>query len=532
VTGVALNPFFEWSAASQASSYLLEVATDSEFSDIVYSVTVEGTSHKAESMLDSMTTYYWRIRAGNVCGQSDFSSSSFTTRDVPPTLLVDDDDNAPDVRPYYADALGALGVTYDIWDTNNSDNEPDAATLSIYHNVIWFSGAEWGGHAGPGSAGEAALSSWLDAGGCLLISSQDYFWDRGMTNFMRNYLGVYEIYGDVEHVSVTGQGSVYEGLGPYTLSYPFPNFSDELWATADAELAFWGIGWPAATDKATETYFTTFLGYPLEAIPHLTDRQEVLTAFFNTCGGELRPIIIHVGDLEGNRWDANRGRWDAGVNITVHDENEDPVAGVLASGFWSDGATGSGECTTGTDGQCQIVKGGTLKNNVSAVTFSIEGLLLGSGYTYDAASNHDPDGDSDGTTIIVLKDPSPPPPPPGDTLMHVGDLDGGSESDSKANKWNATVTVTVHNEADAPINGITVSGTWSGGTSGGGSCTIESAGQCIITKNNLRSNVSSVTFSVENLTDNNGTYNYDSNNNHDPDGDSTGTSIEIPQPQP
>jgi hypothetical protein len=531
VTGVAPNPFFEWSTASQASSYLLEVATDSEFSNIVYSVTVESTSHRAESMLDSMTTYYWRIRAGNVCGVSDFSSSSFTTRDVPPTLLVDDDDNAPDVRSYYEDTLDALGIAYDIWDTNNSDNEPDAATLSLYHNVIWFSGAEWGAHAGPGSAGEAALSSWLNAGSCLLISSQDYFWDRGITSFMRNYLGVYEIYEAVDHVSVTGQGSVYEGLGPYTLSYPFTNFSDEIWATADAELAFYGDVWPAAINKATETYFTTFLGYPLEAIPDLTDRQDVLTAFFNTCGGELKPILIHVGDLEGDRWDANRGRWDAGVTITVHDENENMVAGVLASGVWSNGATGSGECTTDNDGQCQIIRGGTLKNNVSAVTFSIDGLL-GSGYTYDAADNHDLDGDSDGTEITVFKDPSPPTLPPGDTPMHVGDLDGSREPDSKANKWNATVTVTVHNEADDPINGITVSGTWSGGTSGGGSCTTDNAGQCSITKNNLRSNVSSVMFSVDNLTDSSGTFNYNSNNNHDPDGDSTGTSIEIPQPQP
>jgi hypothetical protein len=349
---------------------------------------------------------------------------------------------------------------------------------------------------------------------------------------MRNYLGVYEIYEAVEHVSVTGQGSVYEGLGPYTLSYPFTNFSDEIWATADAELAFYGDVWPAAINKATETYFTTFLGYPLEAIPDLTDRQDVLTAFFNTCGDELKPIIIHVGDLEGNRWDANRGRWDADVTITVHDENEDPVDGVLASGVWSNGAPGSGECTTDNDGQCQIVRGGTLKNNVSAVTFSIDGLL-GAGFTYNADSNHDPDGDSDGTEITILKDSSPPPPQPGDTPMHVGDLDGSSESTSKANKWNATVTVTVHNdEADDPINGITVSGTWSGGTSGGGSCTSESEGQCSITKNNIRSNASSVTFSVDSLTDNNGIYRYDSTTNHDPDGDSTGTSIEISQQQP
>ena len=33
----------------------------------------------------------------------------------------------------------------------------------------------------PGSAGEAALSSWLDSGRCLLISAQDYYYNRGLT---------------------------------------------------------------------------------------------------------------------------------------------------------------------------------------------------------------------------------------------------------------------------------------------------------------------------------------------------------------
>jgi hypothetical protein len=527
-TGIDLKPFFEWSSASQASSYLLEVATDIDFPDPnIYSVTVEGTSHTAEFALDSITTYYWRIKAANVCGESDFSSPfSFTTRDIPPTLLVDDDDNAPDVRSYYEETLDALGVAYDIWDTGNSDNEPDAATLSSYDNVIWFSGVEYGGYAGPGSAGEAALSSWLDEGGCLFISSQDYAYDKGMTSFMQNYLGVTSGSNDVGQVSVTGQGSVYGGLRPYTLSYPFANYSDITSPAGDAELAFSGNMGNAATDKATGTYFTTFLSYPFEAIPDLTDRQYVLTAFFNKCGSDLEPILIHVSDLDGGRREASRGRWDAIVTVTVHDVNEEPVAGVLASGVWSNGATGYGECRTDDNGQCEIVKS-NLKNNVSAVTFSIDGLL-GSGYTYDTDSNHDGDGDSDGRTIIVQKDPSPP--PPGDTAMHVGDLDGSGAPASNANKWIATVTVEVHNEEESPIYGITVNGAWSGGTSGGGSCITNSAGQCDIAKNNLRSKVKSVTFSVDSLTDNNGTYYYNSGTNHDPDPNETGISIVIQQP--
>jgi subtilisin family serine protease len=524
--GVDLKPFFAWSSAYQASSYLLEVATDIDFSNIVYWARVEDPSHTAELMLDSYTEYYWQITSANVCSGNASSSSSFTTRDVPPTLLVDDDDNAPNVLLYYTHTLDALEVAYDIWDTGNSDNEPDAATLSIYDNVIWFTGAEFGGYAGPGSSAEAALSSWLDKGGCLFISSQDYGWDKGMTSFMQNYLGVTDGIDDVGQVSVTGEGSVYGGLGPYQLEYPFtdeypfPDYSDALWAAADAELAFSGNIYGAATDKVTATYFTTFLGYPFEAIPDPADRQAVLTAFFNTCGGELTPI--HVGDLDGKKIDAARGRWDAVVTITVHDERHDQNGGITISGTWSNGATGSDECTTNIDGQCEIVKS-NLKSNVSAVTFSIDGLL-GSGCTYDSGSNHDLDGDSDGTTIIVLKDPPPPEPTPGDTPMHVGDLEGSSAPASNRNKWIATITVTVHNDESIPISEITVSGTWSGGTSGEGSCTTDSAGKCSIAKNNLRSNVNSVTFTVDSLTDNSSNYYYESGAND------TGSSIAIPKP--
>lgn len=57
-----------------------------------------------------------------------------------PILLVDDDDNTPDVRSYYTTALNALGVSYDIWDTDNSDSEPNATYLANYDIVVWFTG--------------------------------------------------------------------------------------------------------------------------------------------------------------------------------------------------------------------------------------------------------------------------------------------------------------------------------------------------------------------------------------------------------
>jgi hypothetical protein len=235
--------------------------------------------------LDANTSYFWHVQAANACGAGSYSAVfSFTTRVLPSLLLVDDDDNGPDVRSYYTDVLDALEQVYDIWDTNNSDNEPDALTLSQYATVIWFSGLEFGGSAGPGPAGESALASFLDDGNCLFISSQDYYYDHGLTGFMSGYLGVAVANSDVSQLTVTGAGSVFDGKGPYTLSYPFANYSDQVLPRAGAEAAFIGNQGTAALNKETETYRTTFWGFPFEAVPS-ADRVDLMDTVLQWCSG-------------------------------------------------------------------------------------------------------------------------------------------------------------------------------------------------------------------------------------------------------
>jgi hypothetical protein len=85
-----------------------------------------------------------------------------------------------------------------------------------------------------------------------------------------------------------------------------------------------------------------------------------------------------------------------------------PVSGALVEGDWSNGATGGPSCTTDGSGQCFVSRGG-LKGNVASVTFSVSNVTSGVG-AYAAADNHDPDGDSDGTSITVNKPGSNTPP--------------------------------------------------------------------------------------------------------------------------
>lgn len=81
---VALQPNFTWSAASQAASYEIQVATDNAFSNIVASASgLAGTTY-SPAPLASNSIFYWRVRATNPCGTGSYSSTfSFQTLPLP-----------------------------------------------------------------------------------------------------------------------------------------------------------------------------------------------------------------------------------------------------------------------------------------------------------------------------------------------------------------------------------------------------------------------------------------------------------------
>ncbi len=108
---------------------------------------------------------------------------------------------------------------------------------------------------------------------------------------------------------------------------------------------------------------------------------------------------LHVGDLDGSA--SGSQNWKASVLIAVHDSGHNPVANVTVRGNWSNGASGSGQCVTNGSGVCSITSG-NLRRTVKKAAFTISSLTR-SGFSYTAAANHDPDGDSNGTTITIFK---------------------------------------------------------------------------------------------------------------------------------
>ncbi|GEM_PF-2200272 len=80
-TCYSLTPVLRWNAASGATSYRVQVATDLSFGAVVFdSSGITGTSVTTRRLL-GLTLYYWRVYATNTYGSSDWSSvRHFTTR--------------------------------------------------------------------------------------------------------------------------------------------------------------------------------------------------------------------------------------------------------------------------------------------------------------------------------------------------------------------------------------------------------------------------------------------------------------------
>jgi hypothetical protein len=149
------------------------------------------------------------------------------------------------------------------------------------------------------------------------------------------------------------------------------------------------------TGRTSSTDFPTLNAFQ----PELAGGSD---GFITSIDLEQVGVTLHIGDLDGRAKDAANDRWLAGVRVLVHDDAEDPVGGTMVN-FEVTTDTGAGpfpgDCTTDEDGTC-IVTTPRIPSGVGSLTFEVTDATHGS-LDYDPLDNHDPDGDSDGTTIVI-----------------------------------------------------------------------------------------------------------------------------------
>ncbi len=87
-TGVAQNPTLSWTASAGATTYRLQVSTDSNFATtFLNDSTITGTS-RALTGLAANTVYYWRVNAKNAGGTSAYSTRFRFTTTGPNAILA------------------------------------------------------------------------------------------------------------------------------------------------------------------------------------------------------------------------------------------------------------------------------------------------------------------------------------------------------------------------------------------------------------------------------------------------------------
>lgn len=208
-----------------------------------------------------------------------------------------------------------------------------------------------------------------------------------------------------------------------------------------------------------------------------------------------------LGDCSANQPPAA----DAGPNQSVPDTDDNP----------GESASLDGSGSSDPDGTLSNYAWTWVGGSASGMNPTVD---LPDGTTIITLTVTDNGGAMDSDTVTVTV--TAPPPQPA-LAVHVGDLDAAKTGGKK--NWSAQFTVVVHDVAEQPVSGMTVSGTWSDGASGSGSCLTDGGGQCSLSKSTRNGGM---TFSVTDVSGTNTTY--ESVANHDPDlVDSAGTSITI-----
>ncbi len=174
--GVSRTPTLTWNAVAQAADYSVEVATDANFTQVVWFATTPTPTATVAIELNTNTTYYWHVRAGNGCGASQFSAPfHFTTlvqRDYFTELFAGGGDNfdldnitlffLPDGSGNYYYRCGAAAAALP-----TDPNGGTALTLSDDGSVLISFGNPVGIY------GQNATSVYVNANGNITWGSSD-----------------------------------------------------------------------------------------------------------------------------------------------------------------------------------------------------------------------------------------------------------------------------------------------------------------------------------------------------------------------
>lgn len=215
------------------------------------------------------------------------------TKTPAPVLLVDDD-RFYSFADSYKTALAAGHIPFDYYQVPKSWSgavppSPSLATLQMYPITVWYTAYDWYQPLIPEE--ELRLMSYLDGGGRLFFSSQDFLYrylinhNGNYDGFARDYLGVAAHIEDNASTLMLGQNDnpLATQLGPYPFTFPagYQNWTDSLTPTTTAQVA--SVGQAAQPNSIThggktggQWWRTHFLSFGPEVMANPADHARLM----------------------------------------------------------------------------------------------------------------------------------------------------------------------------------------------------------------------------------------------------------------
>jgi uncharacterized repeat protein (TIGR01451 family) len=237
LTANQTGPYF-WQTAAVSSPVTLGPCANQTIA-----ITVQIPADAARHITDTLT-----VQAQS--GHSLTTTAAITrhTKTPAPVLLVDDD-RWYSFAAEYQQALDLNQVQYDYWYVPKSwagevAPSPPPETLRMYPLTLWYTAYDWFAPLHP--AEETRLMDYLDNGGRLFFSSQDFLYKHlvyhgGYAPFATAYLGVLAHTEDFSSTQTIGEAGNPVGnyLGSYPLTFPpgYRNWTDALTPTTITSIA-------------------------------------------------------------------------------------------------------------------------------------------------------------------------------------------------------------------------------------------------------------------------------------------------------
>lgn len=227
---------------------------------------------------------------------------------TPASVLLVDDDRWHDFEAAFIESLQDDQIRFDYWNVAEAGS-PALTTLRHYPILLWYTAYDWYSPLTP--AEEATLQQYLDGGGRLALTSQEYLYalpQHKPSRFAQTYLGIDSHSEYLTSTVATGVpgNPVGNGLGPYPLTFPpgYQNWTDSLTPTITATTAMVGeTGYAnALTNKGgnAATWHTAFFSFGIELLaqPHRSELLRQTIGWLSDLGQSTvtGPALLAGGD--------------------------------------------------------------------------------------------------------------------------------------------------------------------------------------------------------------------------------------------